>query len=238
MEQSILFISDNLNFLISLYKYIQCEITEIKKIYIGTNEMECEEYIEKFQPNIVILNLTHHIEDKIKIFKKNVKTDIKIIIIFNKIESINKMNLQDFYNIVKIYVKPFEYSKLKKDLIDLIDKKSSNNLELLISEELSKFNFNRGSIGYKYLINCIAEILKFPEKLDNIEKILFPHVAIQLKIDNPKVIKWSIHKLIDSMIRYTDEKIILRYFPHNNKPTIKSFLSFMYSSLIHRYNEK
>ena len=74
------------------------------------------------------------------------------------------------------------------------------------------------------------------EKLTNIEKFVFPVIAKEFKISNFKTVKWSVQKLIDSMVRYTKNEIILENFPYIQKPTTKMFLSMMnqYLKKIHK----
>ncbi len=83
----------------------------------------------------------------------------------------------------------------------------------MINEELEKFNFNKSSIGYKYVIQCIIEVYKNQKRLNNIEKDLLPCVAEKLNVKDSKIIKWTLRKMIISMVRYTDTKTIQQYFP-------------------------
>ena len=213
MKKKVLIIDDNSDFVISLHKYIQCEIPYVDIIGIASNGEEAIEYMEKLKPNIVLLDLKMPKLDGCEVLKRINDTNIKVILISGEIPMINKIDLQDWHNVERIYVKPFEFCKLKDDLKCLVKRDKEIEFYDLINEELSKFNFNKGSIGYKYLTKCIITVLENPRKLDNIEKLLFPNIAYQLKIDNPKVIKWSIQKLMDSMIRYTENDVILKYFP-------------------------
>lgn len=105
----------------------------------------------------------------------------------------------------------------------------------IINDELDVFSFNKKSIGYKYLIQCVVEVFKSQDKLNNVEKNLFPCVAQKLKVKNPKNIKWNLRKLIESMVRYTNTETILKYFPYTKNPTTKMFISRINENLISKY---
>ena len=229
MVGKLLIIDDNTEFVISLYKYIQTEITDIETIGIASNGKEALKYMENIKPNIIILDLQMPILNGVELLKKLKNKEIKIILISGEIDLMKEIFIQDVYtNIEKIYIKPFNFCNLKEDFNRLSQENSSLNEKKLIqniNNELDKFNFNKSSIGYKYLIECIIEIYKNPYKLNNIEKNLFPCVADKLKIKNPQTIKWNLRKLIISMIRYTDTQIILKNFSHTKNPTTKMFLT-------------
>ena len=149
---------------------------------------------------------------------------------------INEIKIQDFCNIKRLYVKPFQFCKLKDDFTMFRNSYEDKKLMNLIDNELSNFNFNKTSIGYTYLVKCIMEVLEEQDKLNNIERDLFPCVAKSLKIKNPQTIKWNIRKLIDSMVRYTDREVILKYFnTYSKNPTPKLFLKIVNENIINKY---
>ena len=248
MKNKALIVDDNSDFVVSLYKYMQSQIPELDIIGLASNGEEAIKYIYEINPDIVFLDLDMPKVSGIEVLEKIRSKNVQVIIMSGKTQLINDIALVDFRNIEKIYIKPFELGELKTHLKDLIYIDTAHSiknlmieneaieLKLLIKEDLSQFNFNTGSKGYIYLTKCIIEIFKDPRKLDNIEKLLFPSIAYQLNIDNPKVIKWSIQKLISSMIRYTNSNVILEYFPHGNKPTIKMFLSTITNSIRTKYS--
>ncbi len=229
MVEKVLIIDDNAEFVVSLYKYIQTEITDIETIGIASNGKEALKYMENIKPNIIILDLQMPILNGIELLKKLKNKEIKIILISGEIDLMREIFIQDVYtNIEKIYIKPFNFCNLKEDFHRLIQTDVVLNEKKLIPKidrELDKFNFNKAGIGYKYLIECIIEVYKSPYKLNNIEKNLFPCVAEKLHVKNPQTIKWTLRKFIISMIRYTDTKIILKNFPHTKNPTTKMFLT-------------
>ena len=173
MLEKVLIVDDNSEFVVSLYKYIQMEITYIKIIGIASNGNEALEYIKKTKPDIIILELKMPKLNGIDFLKKINDEDIKVIIISGEIQFINELFLKDYCNIKKIYIKPFDIYKLKEDFSSLresTDTYEDKELAQIINKELQVFNFNKTSIGYKYLIECIIEVFKHQDKIINIEK--------------------------------------------------------------------
>ena len=109
----------------------------------------------------------------------------------------------------------------------------TGNAELL--NELNMFNFNKTSNGYKYLVECLEYCYNEPLLLKNMEKELFGKVADENNLNNTNIVKWSIHKAIVSMERYTDSNIILKYFPYTKNPTSKVFISRIEEILRYKY---
>lgn len=108
----------------------------------------------------------------------------------------------------------------------------------IIDKELQVFNFNKASVGYRYLIECIVEVYRNQDKIINIEKYLFPSIAKKLNVKKPQTVKWSLIKSLDSMVRYTDTEIILKYFPYTQNPTTKMFIVMMNECIISKYRFK
>ena len=239
MIDSVLIVDDNPEFVVLIYKYIQTEIKYIKTIGIASNGYEALDYLAKAKPDVIILDLKMPKLNGIEFLKKLNNKDIDVILISGEIQFINELLVKDYCNIKNVYIKPFELYKLKEDFKSL--RISSNNYadkELIdiIDKELREFNFNKTSIGYKYLIECVIEIFKNQDKIINIEKDLFPCVAEKLNVKKPQTIKWTLRKLIDSMVRYTNT--ILKYFPYTANPTTKMFISMMNEKLNTKYRVK
>lgn len=235
MVDSVLIVDDNPEFVTLLYKYIQSEIKYIKTIGIASNGNEALEYLTKTKPDIIILDLKMPKLNGIGFLKKINNKDIKVILISGEIQLINELLVKDYCNIKKIYIKPFELYKLKEDFKSLrssTDNYDDKELMVIIDKELQEFNFNKTSIGYRYLIECVIEVFRNQNKIINIEKDLFPCVAEKLNVKKPQTIKWTLRKLIDSMVRYTNTETILKYFPYTKNPTTKMFISMMNACLI------
>lgn len=241
MIDSVLIVDDNPEFVILLYKYIQTEIKYIKTIGIASNGNEALEYLKKNKPDIIILDLKMPKLNGIEFLKKLNNKDINVILISGEIQLINELLVKDYCNIKNVYIKPFELYKLKEDFKNLrISSDNYDDRELIgiIDKELQEFNFNKTSIGYRYLIECVIEVFKNQNKIKNIEKDLFPCVAEKLNVKKSQTIKWTLRKSIDSMVRYTNTDTILKYFPYTTNPTTKMFISMMNECLISKYRLK
>lgn len=235
MKEKILLVDDNTDFLVSLYKYIKKEIPIINIVGLACDGVEAEKYIEEFKPSIVLLDLNMPNLNGIELLKELKQNTTTVILVSGDIEMINEISLENFNNIENIFIKPFDFGKLKVDLEYVINCHGNNRIDNLINDKLSEFDFNTSSIGYKYLVNCIKEVFYYPNKLINIEKYVFPTIAKEFNISNFKNVKWSLQKLIDSMVRYTKKEIVLNNFPYTEKPTIKMFLTMMNQYLKEMY---
>lgn len=103
--------------------------------------------------------------------------------------------------------------------------KSTNEKEIkqFIENELCKFDFRRGTKGYKYLKEAICLCIINENAIDNLTKNVFPTIA---KMHNEKSylsIKWCIDQCITTMYNNTPIDIITKYFmlPENLKPSLK-----------------
>ncbi len=238
MIKEVLIVDDNSEFVVSLYKYIQNEIKDIKKIGIASNTDEAWDYIKIAKPDIIILDLKMSRLNGTEFLNRLNYEKIKVILVSEEIQLINEVFSNDYKNIKKIYIKPFDFKKLKEDFRKFevaINSNEDKRIIKIINDELDVFSFNKKSIGYKYLIQCVVEVFKSQDKLNNVEKNLFPCVAQKLKVKNPKNIKWNLRKLIESMVRYTNTETILKYFPYTKNPTTKMFISRINENLISKY---
>ncbi len=87
----------------------------------------------------------------------------------------------------------------KKDINDYID------------TELSKFKFNRTSLGYKYLKMAIKDGIQDELLIEDLNNRLYEKMQKELNV-NKKRIKWNMEKNLDSMYINTDMKQIMSYF--------------------------
>lgn len=230
MNKKALIVEDNYEFAITLFNYIKENNEFIDLLNIASNGEDALKYVIDLKPDIVLLDLKMPKLDGIE-FLNNVRNlNLDILIISGEREFINKIDYKYFDMIKKLYVKPFCISKLNDDLKDMYCKKDNTSLKNIIMDELA--NFNKGSNGYVYLVECIERTIEEPNILRNMEKELFPYVSNKLNIDNPKSIKWSLQKLLDSMTRYTKTETILNYFPYTKHPTLKVFITTINDNVI------
>lgn len=132
MIENVLIVDDNSEFTASLYKYIQTEIKGIKKIGIVSNGNEALEYITNMKPDIIILDLKKRKLNGIDFLKKINNIDIKVIVVSEEIHLINELFVKDFCNVQNVYIKPFEFYKLKEDFKSLnIFENSYDDKELI-----------------------------------------------------------------------------------------------------------
>lgn len=248
MQNKILIIDSNLKFITSLYNCIEYEKISFNIVCLNLKWEEILSYINLLNPYVIFLNMESIMNNETYVLEELSNLNIKIFLILNEITLINKVNLIELKNICKVYIQPLNLAEIRKDFLylsiqdnktkisNLISNNNSERLESLVIQQLTVFNFNKSSIGYKYLVISILEILKDTKKLENIEQHLFPNIAQKLKITNPMQIKWSLQKTIDSMVRYTENSTLHKYFPYTNKPTIKTFLSTINRIMLDNYN--
>lgn len=248
-KYKVLILAENLEMAMFMCRKEICSNVDFDILCGYTEEERLVKYIKLSKPNVIFYNLSKLSYNRKETLKILNQLDIKIILIISDASIMNTINLLSFENIYRIYIEPLNWNEIKKDLdsiflyrkenksADLISKSNNEKLKNLIIHEISIFNFNKSSKGYKYLIMSIIETIQDDKKLENIEKNLFPIIATKFNIDNSKKIKWNIQKVIDSMLRYTDDIVIKKYFPYAVKPTTKMFLSEINISIKNKYSE-
>lgn len=92
-----------------------------------------------------------------------------------------------------------------------------------IEVELCKFNFKRGTKGYKYLKESIYLCIVNENAIDNLSKNVFPKVAKRYNEKSYLSIKWCIDQCITTMYNNTPISTISNYFmlSDNLKPSLK-----------------
>jgi len=105
----------------------------------------------------------------------------------------------------------------------LIDR--TKEIYLFIKKELSNFNFNVYSKGYKYLTEAILLSIQHPSLLQNLQNGLYQEIAKNDTKITASQVKWNIEKSIQYMLLETDEKVLMQYFGKNdNRFTAKLFI--------------
>ena len=193
--------------------------------------------VEQLDPDILLLDLKMPKKNGIELLQSLNKRDVIVILISGEISMINEINIFDFKVIKKIYIKPFNFKALNIELINIYEENAVQEIKKSIEYELSCFNFNKNSKGYKYLIDCVDFCFYEPQLLNNMENKLFFKVSQKNNIKNNKEIKWSIQKTLTSMERYTDTATILKYFPYTKNPTLKTFISEISEIIIKKYKK-
>lgn len=230
----ILIVDDNKIFIDTLY-------TELKKNKnITTNFLidkiefnnKCSaEYIYNNLPDIDILLLDLQMPEvsglDILEYIKSSNYRPKIIILTAEYVMLSGLMLENL-NISGIFIKPFDAKKLIKQIITISDELTKKRIYDEISEILSKFEFNKTSIGYKYLIECIYLCVKNDSLMSPVETNLYPTVAKKYSVPSTKKVKWSIAKTLKSMSTYTKQDVLNEFF--KLQPiTSKMFIYEIYS---------
>ena len=236
MKYTILIIDDNKQFTNHLQQILLQEISNlIKNIYVYNNSEKVINDIEQLKPDILLLDLKMPKVDGFKILEKIKNKKIMTIIISGEPFLINNIELYNSQNIKKIYIKPFKNEQLIKCLKYICNEKEQEIIQEDIENELCIFKFNKGSIGYKYLVKCLVKTYENSSILNNIEKELFPIIAKEVQVKKVENIKWSIQKTIKSMIRYTNKEKIAEYFPNIKIPTPKLFITTLNNIILKKY---
>lgn len=235
MKEKLIIADDNLEFSTSLFNYLKANNNFIDVIGIAENGQKAIDLIEQLNPDIILLDLKMPQKNGIELLQYLNAKNIIVIIISGEINMINQINIFDFKVVQQIYLKPFDFSALNIDLINIYQENLVREKRKNIEDELSCFNFNKNSKGYKYLIDCLDFCSTDPKLLINMENELFLKVSKKNNIKNNKEIKWSVQKTLISMERYTETGTILRYFPYSSKPTLKTFISRMSEIITKKY---
>ncbi len=230
---SLLIADDNKNFDINLFNFIKKVNNKINILGIAVNGLDTYEKIKSLKPDVVLLDIKMPILNGFQVIEKLIEENInmpKIIVVtahYDLLSSYKCLN-----SIYGIFFKPINYNSLIKFLNTIIEEENYSNINDDIINVLSNFDFNIKSKGYKYLIECIKACRNSPYLINNLERKLYPHIASQFMIANPSKVKWSIEKSLNSMYRYTDNKILEKFFPNSKKLSPKYFIETIISSTI------
>lgn len=224
MKKKVLIVEDNQDFAYNILKIIKENLDNIDVVEISQNGLDAINDIKRLNPDIILLDLNIPRINGLEIIELLNDFKTNIIVITGDITLLNDLNIMYYTNVKHIYIKPFNLKKLCGDIQYLFTEIADTDVSDLINYELSNFEFNKGSIAYKYLFDTLKICYRYPEKMRNMEKDLFPLVAENNKVKNPIQIKWALQKLISSMLRYTDSEILKEYFLYNLKPSLKTFI--------------
>lgn len=105
-----------------------------------------------------------------------------------------------------------------------------------IQKELSLFVFKIYTKGFKYLKEAIFICIKDPEALNNLNKKVFPAIALKYNEKSYIHVKWCIEQILKTMYNNTDINILCNYFKidQNLKPSLK----FIIYSIVCKYEWK
>ena len=199
---------------------------ECKVEYICRTQSEIEFCIQNKKYDVIILNLNmtksnpYYFLNKLK--EKNILQKTITISNISKKELIHLTNnYQDIFNNFSF---PLDlkllYKSIKKIYINL---KKEKNIRKNIVNILNIFNFNKSSLGYGYIIDCLNICISNSYKKLPKMKIICEKIAKESNLTSPKVIDWNMQKTIKNMRIYTDRSILNKYFAF--EPSTKIFLN-------------
>ena len=229
---SLLIADDNRDFDINLFNSIKEHNKKINIVGISVNGLDTYEKIKLLKPDVVLLDIKMPILNGFQVIDKLIAKEInipKIILITAHFEALSSYNSSNL--IYGILLKPINYHDLNRTLNSIIDEKYSNKLNNEIIHILSNFDFNVKSKGYKYLVECIRACLDSPCLINNLEKKLYPYISNCFIGSTPSKIKWAVEKSINSMYRYTNKKILEKFFPNSKKLSPKYFIEIIISKI-------
>lgn len=105
-----------------------------------------------------------------------------------------------------------------------------------ILKELQNFEFKTYTKGFKYLSETILLCIKDNNLLDNLNKNVYPKIAIKYNEKSLYNVKWCIEQIVKTMYNNTDMKRISDYFnlDYNIKPSVK----FIVHTIVCNYSKK
>lgn len=224
---NILIVDDNYEFSIFLFNTLK-SLYKFQIIHIANNGEEALNYIIENKVDLLLLDLNLpklsglELLKKLKEYEKFPKT----IIISGENDYIIELIKQNI-EVDSYFIKPFSTDVLVNKINTLAKdfEKNYTSLNITIFSILNKFCFNKSSIGYSYIVDCISICVE--ENLTCLppNNLLYSKVAQKYNISAINSIGWNITKCIQSMLRLTDTDIIRKYFKYNPKPSTRAFLS-------------
>jgi len=222
--KKILIVDNNAKYLEILFNNLNKELDIIK---ICSNGKEALKYILNENIDIILLELNIPKIKGIEILKKMEMNNIKsnVIIMSENLDLILEV-LKNRLNFYHVFVKPFKTEELINTLKNIVlileSRKKSNKLTSL----LNNFYFNKSSLGYVYLLDCLNLCIK--QNITYISKIREIYKNVEVTNNNDVTtsqVEWNISKSIRTMKNLTNKEILNKYFPYNPSPSPKEFIN-------------
>ena len=215
----------------SVYLPIKEQLEEtnmFNEIIIAEDGKSALDLILNEEIDIIILDLKLPVLSGTEILKILEKNNIErhIIVMSGEQQLITEM-IQLNLNIEAYFSKPFEIERLMRKVVQInkIYSIPTPEYRKIITSYLDEFNFNKTSIGYTYIIDCLLLCIKEKRKVIPKMTLLYQNVANRYEMKNSININWSITKCIKSMLKSTPPEIISKYFNHTLNPSSKIFLN-------------
>lgn len=252
---SIVIADDNKEFRLILKDFLMSKNC-FDVVDMADDGLKAVESIEKYQPDILILDIIMPHLDGLgvleKLHKKELKKFPKVIILsavgHDKVTQ-RAINMGVDYYIVKpfnfesfaerlLQISEFETSRVQNKNKEIVYNEKVNteiSLEVKITEILHEVGVPAHIKGYQYLRTSIIEVVKNIELLGAITKELYPNIAA-LYCTTPSRVERAIRHAIE--VAWTRGKIetinnIFGYTIHNNKgkPTNSEFIAMISDKL-------
>lgn len=165
--KKVLIVDNDAKYLEILFNNLYKELEIIK---ICTDGQEALKYILSENIDILLLELNIPKINGVEILRKIEKNNIKcnVIIMSENLNLILEV-LKNKLNFYHVFVKPFKAEELINTLKNIVlileSSKQSNKLTIL----LNNFYFNKSSLGYVYLSDCLNFCIK--QKITYVSKI-------------------------------------------------------------------
>ena len=237
---TIVIADDDLITVKNIFNNIMRKNKNAKVVGLTSDGSEVLEYVEKYMPDILLLDLVMpkmngvEVLDKLIENKEKYLKKMKIIIISSYIDKLYEENKYREY-IYDVLPKPYDTDKL----LHTIERISAEDNKIRISEyidrELNKFNFNKNTNSFRYLKDAICQII-CEEKINfELENDIYIKVAHMNNKKSGSTIKWDIEKLMNQMYINTKYTGVKEYFnlTEDTKLTTKLFIR----EIARRYNK-
>lgn len=226
----VLIVDDEYEYLENLFNNINDNINdEVKIVKICNDGEKALNYIMNTEIDVILLDLNIPKINGLQILEKMKENNInsEVIVISGETNFIVEI-ISRKLSVKKILVKPFEFDELIKSLNTIISDLTINNVEysnIKVLELLNKFNFNKASTGYTYILDCLNFCIQRKYTYIAQTKDLYKGIAQQYDGISHTKIGWNISKCIQVMNKLTEKNILKEYFPYDNSPSPKTFLN-------------
>lgn len=212
--------------------------------FVEKDGLKILEYIEKFDPNFVVMNLFMIHMDATGVMskvKENKKINSKFIVISRFINPEIEKELINL-GVSYIMVRPFDTSKLAERILKIYGSKqqtsqddNTNDIELKVTEILHHLGVPAHIKGYHYLRNSIMKSVDNPDIINAITKELYPSVAKNFKTTSSRVER-AIRHAIEVAWDRGDIDVLSSYFGYTisnskGKPTNSEFIAMISDNL-------
>ncbi len=212
--------------------------------FVKKDGLKILEYIEKFDPNFVVMNLFMIHMDATGVMskvKENKKINSKFIVISRFINPEIEKELINL-GVSYIMVRPFATSELAERILKIYRSKqqtsqddNTNDIELKVTEILHHLGVPAHIKGYHYLRNSIMKSVDNPDIINAITKELYPSVAKNFKTTSSRVER-AIRHAIEVAWDRGDIDVLSSYFGYTisnskGKPTNSEFIAMISDNL-------